>query len=74
VDAGHEDDVRRIALSLPGVLESEEGFAFSVPDKGIPAVLVRLAAIEVDELTEMLTDAWRIQAPKALVAEFDATR
>lgn len=39
---------------------------------GYPAVLVRLAAIEVDELTELLTDAWRIQAPKALVREFDA--
>jgi hypothetical protein len=37
-----------------------------------PAVLVRLAKIGVDELAELITDAWRIQAPKALVKEFDS--
>ena len=41
---------------------------------GYPAVLVRLAAVDTDELTELLTDAWRGQAPKALVAEFDRRR
>jgi hypothetical protein len=39
---------------------------------GFPAVLVRLAKIGVDELAELITDAWRIQAPKALVKEFDS--
>lgn len=39
---------------------------------GFPAVLVRLAAIETDELTELLTDAWRIRAPRTLVKAFDA--
>ena len=38
---------------------------------GFPAVLVRLAAIEPDELRELLTDAWRTLAPKALVRAFD---
>lgn len=38
---------------------------------GYPAVLVRLAAIEVDELEELITDAWRCQAPRALVKEFE---
>ena len=38
---------------------------------GFPAVLVRLAAIEPDELSELLTDAWRTLAPKALVRDFD---
>jgi hypothetical protein len=38
---------------------------------GFPAVLVRLAAVGVRELREVLTDAWRTQAPKALVKEFD---
>lgn len=33
---------------------------------GYPAVLVRLAAIEEDELRELLTDAWRLRAPKRL--------
>ena len=40
---------------------------------GYPAVLVRLPAIEDDELAELLTDAWRTQAPKALVKAFEPT-
>ncbi|MDX1933529.1 MAG: hypothetical protein SFU56_13045 [Capsulimonadales bacterium] len=32
--------------------------------RGYPAVLVRLTAIDLDHLTELLTDAWRIHAPK----------
>ena len=38
---------------------------------GFPAVLIRLAAIGVDELEELIVDAWRCQAPRALVKEFD---
>jgi hypothetical protein len=34
---------------------------------GFPAVLVRLPAIGADELAELITDAWRCQAPEALV-------
>ncbi|MGW0228400.1 MmcQ/YjbR family DNA-binding protein [Actinopolymorpha singaporensis] len=41
---------------------------------GYPAVLVRLANVPVDELEELLTDAWRCQAPRQLVKEFDAAR
>lgn len=113
-------DVRRIALALPGVEESREGFAFRmrgkliawawpkreapgrprvpqpdvlavrVPDQGekaallaadpetfftephydgYPVVLVRLAAVDDAELAELLTEAWRIRAPKRLIAE-----
>jgi hypothetical protein len=119
-------DVRRIALALPGVVEDEGRFAFSVlkggkpkgiawvwlervdprrarvpnpevlavrvangaekelllaaaPDRfftephynGFPAVLVRLAAVDVDELEELIVDAWRWQAPRAEVKAFD---
>lgn len=39
---------------------------------GFPAILVRLTAIDKAELTALLTDAWRCQAPRALVAELDA--
>ena len=39
---------------------------------GFPAVLVRLAAVDVDELAELVIDAWRCQAPKKLVKEYDA--
>jgi hypothetical protein len=33
---------------------------------GFPAVLVRLPAIGAAELAELITDAWRCQAPRAL--------
>jgi hypothetical protein len=117
------DDVRRIALSLPGAEQDGEKIRFMVdgkafawtwkkrveakrarveqldvfavrvaneeekqvliasdPEKfftephynGYPAVLVRLDAIDGDELAELITDAWRIRAPRRLVAELDA--
>lgn len=34
-----------------------------------PAVLVPLPAIDAAELAELITDAWRCQAPRALAAE-----
>jgi hypothetical protein len=122
-----QDDVRRIALSLPETVEDENHFAFSVRNKnklkgfvwvwlerihpkkgrvpnpaviavrtpdlnvkdmiltiddnkfftephynGFPAVLVRLAAVEPYELEDLITEAWRSQAPKPLVAQFDS--
>ncbi|MEV1147182.1 MmcQ/YjbR family DNA-binding protein [Micromonospora sp. NPDC049799] len=35
---------------------------------GYPAVLVRLERIDVDELTELITEAWYARAPKRLAA------
>jgi hypothetical protein len=118
-----QNDVRRIALSLPEVEEATDRFAFCVPNKGklkgfawvwlerveprkarvpqpdviavrvatlgekaalistepkkfftephyngFPAVLVRLNAVSVADLEVLITEAWRCQAPKALVA------
>ena len=34
-----------------------------------PAVLARLDAIDSDELGELVTDAWRLRAPKRLQKE-----
>jgi hypothetical protein len=109
-----EDDVRRIALSLPETTEKpsygtpgfrvkdklfarvrdegdvlvvwcqdegeKEALIASEPEKffttphydGHPTVLVRSGAVEVDELTELLTEAWRVRAPKRVRAAFDA--
>jgi hypothetical protein len=39
---------------------------------GFPAVLVRLAEIEVEELEDLIVEAWRCQAPKRLVKAWDA--
>jgi len=39
---------------------------------GHPTVLVRLGAVGVEELRELLTESWRLRAPKRLVVAFDA--
>jgi hypothetical protein len=40
---------------------------------GYPAVLVRLPAVKADELQVLITDAWRCQAPKALVKAMESS-
>ena len=39
---------------------------------GYAYVLVRLAAVEPEQLAELIEDAWRIVAPKRLIAAYDA--
>lgn len=112
-----QGDVRRIALSLPEVVDEGDGYrvggklfawtwleriepkrarvpqpavlVVQVSDRGekqailesddrkffteahydnYPAVLIRLAEIDVAELTELITEAWRVRAPKRLHA------
>ena len=41
---------------------------------GFPAILARLGAIDVDELEGLIRNAWRCQAPTALVRSFDEQR
>jgi hypothetical protein len=46
---------------------------FTIPHyDGHASVLVRLAAVEPDELAELLTEAWRVRAPKRLAESLDA--
>lgn len=40
---------------------------------GYPAVLVRLERIAVDELDELIVDAWLLRAPKRLAKEYRDT-
>lgn len=57
------------------LLSSDEKKFFTEPHyQGFPAVLVRLAAIGAAELEELLTQAWRCQAPRTVVEAFDAGR
>ena len=45
---------------------------FSTPHyDGHPYVLVRLEAVRREQLAELLEDAWRVTAPKRLVAAYD---
>jgi hypothetical protein len=106
-----EDDVRRIALSLPECHErpsygtpgfrvadrlfarlrddgeslvvwvADEGekqaLVQSEPDKffttphydGHPSVLVRCAVVGTEQLTELLTEAWRVRAPARVLSQ-----
>jgi hypothetical protein len=121
-DMATQENVRRIALALPGVSESDEHFAFTVPVKGkekgfiwswnervhpkkpkvpnpdvlavrvaslsakevllssdsvkfftedhyngFPAILVRLPEVSVEDLEDLILEAWRTKAPKELV-------
>src|ERR671916_784150 len=48
---------------------------FTTPHfNGYPAVLVRLGEIDVDELAEILAEAWLVQAPKRLAKAYLADR
>ena len=57
------------------LVAAEPDVFFTIPHlDGYPAVLVRLGAIEVDELTEVITDAWLDRAPRTLRETFLAQR
>ena len=47
--------------------------AFFVTDhyRGYPTVLVRLSNVHVNDLRELLEEAWRLLAPKRLVVQYD---
>ena len=70
-----EGDILGVRVSDEGVkfalIADEPGVYFTTPHfDGYPAVLVRLAEIEVRDLVELITEAWLTQAPKKLVQEF----
>ncbi|MEQ6900148.1 MmcQ/YjbR family DNA-binding protein [Nocardioides sp. YIM 152588] len=53
------------------LVEGQPDVYFTIPHfDGYPAVLVRLDAIDLDELEEMIVEAWLDRAPKRLAADF----
>ncbi|MCU1698281.1 MAG: hypothetical protein JWR34_4344 [Mycobacterium sp.] len=52
------------------LIADQPGVYFNTPHFDYASVLVRLAEIGVPELTELVTDAWMVQAPKTLVRAF----
>ncbi len=57
------------------LLQGQSHAFFSTPHyDGAPYVLVRLEAVDPIELSELIEEAWRIRAPKRLVADYDASR
>ncbi len=79
------DDVRKIVASelVVGVKVAEKMDALALvqmaPDVflrtttpwGEPKIAFRMAGIDEEHLAELVTEAWRIQAPKYLRREFD---
>ena len=54
------------------LLQGQPGAFFSTPHyDGYPYVLVRLEAVDPAELGELVEEAWRVGAPKRLVAQRD---
>ncbi len=55
------------------LLQGQPDAFFTTPHyDGHPYVLVRLEAVDPQELAELLEEAWRLRAPKRLVARHDA--
>ena len=70
-----EGDILGVRVSDEGVklalIADEPRVYFTTPHfDGYPAVLVKLAEIDVRDLEELITEAWLTQAPKKLVQEF----
>ena len=61
-------------------LEERDELLKAAPEKffitphydGYPGVLIRLGQVGSDELAELVTEAWRICAPRRLLAAYDA--
>ena len=64
VDIGYQEALIRTA---------PETYFITPHYAGYPAVLVRLAMVDEEELRGLLAEAWRLSAPKRLVANFDAS-
>lgn len=57
------------------LLQGEPEVFFTTPHyDGYPFVLVRLEAIGLDQLAELVEDGWRSVAPKKLVTEYEAAQ
>jgi hypothetical protein len=55
------------------LLQGQPDAFFTTPHyDGAPYVLVRLEAVDREELAELIEEAWRVRAPKKLVSEYDA--
>ena len=62
---GDEAEKQALLLGEPDVF-----FTTSAYD-GLPLVMLRLTQVTVERLSELVTDAWRMRAPDALVRDLD---
>jgi hypothetical protein len=62
---GDEAEKQALLLGEPDVFFTTPGY------DGLPLVMLRLAEVNAGRLRELVTDAWRMRAPDALVADLD---
>src|SRR5919205_2463451 len=62
---GDEAEKQALLLGEPEVFFTTPAY------DGLPLVMLRLAQVDVDRLAELVTDAWRMRAPDALVGDLD---
>jgi hypothetical protein len=62
---GDEAEKQALLLGEPEVFFTAPGY------DGWPLVMLRLAQVDIEHLTELVTDAWRMRAPRDLAGELD---
>jgi hypothetical protein len=62
---GDEAEKQALLLGEPEVFFTTPAY------NGLPLVMLRLAQVNIDRLRELVTDAWRMRAPDALVGDLD---
>lgn len=78
-DAAPDGEIVGVRVADEGekeaLIAAEPEIFFTTPHfDGYPAVLIRLGSIAVDELTEVITDAWLDRAPHRLTQTYLAER
>jgi hypothetical protein len=74
-DAAPAGEILGVRVADEGVkfalVADDPAVYFTTPHfNGYPAVLVQLDVIDVDELSELLTEAWLVKAPKKVAKAF----
>jgi hypothetical protein len=62
---GDEAEKQALLLGEPEVFFTAPGY------DGWPLVMLRLAQVDIERLTELVTDAWRMRAPRDLAGDLD---
>ncbi|MGH3152594.1 MAG: MmcQ/YjbR family DNA-binding protein [Streptosporangiaceae bacterium] len=62
---GDEAEKQALLLGEPEIFFTTPGY------DGWPLIMLRLPEVDVERLTELVTDAWRMRAPRELAADLD---
>jgi hypothetical protein len=62
---GDEAEKQALLLGEPALFFTTPGY------DGWPLIMLRLPEVDMERLTELVTDAWRMRAPRELAADLD---